>query len=131
MPDEDALIYARDMRVGLIVLVLGIAGAGMAIAKSGGHERADCQSFRFDSRAWKADARHPARRTHQAKMLIACRTLQGMRRAKVRRLLGAADDWDRHGVSYELGPDALGIDSEFLAVDFRARRVVRVFEYQG
>lgn len=120
------------MRIGLlVVLVVIAAGVGVAIAKSGGEEHVNCRGFRFDAKAWKADARHPARRTHQARMLIACRTLQGMRRAKVRRLLGAPDDWDRHGLSYELGPDALGIDSEFLAVDFRGGHAVRVYEYQG
>ena len=62
-----------------------------------------------------------------------CRSLEGRSRREVRRLLGTpgesspADRGDHTFYSYYLGPDWLGLDSEWLGVEFDGRgRVVRL-----
>jgi hypothetical protein len=43
-----------------------------------------------------------------------CQYLRGRSAADVIRVLGAPSEQDAFGISYEVGPDGLGIDSEFL-----------------
>jgi hypothetical protein len=73
------------------------------------------------------------RRRDAAAYLMNCRSLHGRSRRAVRRLLGkpAWDDvavrGDHTFFSYYLGPDGLGLDSEWLSIEFDGDgRVVRL-----
>lgn len=130
------VLRARVVRSVVAVLAVAAAVAGVAFAASTRNDdatvaRVDCASYQFNEHAWNRRHGHPSPRDRQADALHKCRTLIGMRRYKVRQMLGPPDERDAHEVAYELGPDALGIDSIFLDVQFRHRRATSTFFYQG
>jgi len=117
----------------LACLSIAVAGTSAAAAFSGSLRVAeiDCRWFRFDSATWRSDAAidvedysNSTKRQRITESLIRCRTLHGMSKARVRQLLGPANGGRPRGNSwsYLIGPDAWGIDSENLTVEFSGER---------
>jgi hypothetical protein len=114
-------VRQRLKRVRLVILaavVLVAVGAGAVglVLAYGGRDAPSCDEV-LDRSAWKSDG---DARTREAHRLADCNRLIGLSRAEIRRLLGPAQEHDpaRDETCFELGPDALGIDSEFLCVVF-------------
>ena len=122
------------MRGAGIVVALGCAflfvGVAAFLFRIG--DRIDCDD-RPDWDAWRETAytdsgSHPEngedRRRDAARHIMRCRSLHGRSRREVRRLLGRPA-WRSPAVrgkhtfaAYYLGPDGLGIDSEWLDIEF-------------
>ena len=131
------------MRVAGSVIALGcvflFVGVAVALFRYG--DILDCRG-EPDWGAWRETAPSDAafgaekgegRRRDAAGELRHCRSLQGRDRREVRRLLGKPGETspavrgDHTFYSYYLGPDWLGLDSEWLGVEFDGRgRVVRL-----
>jgi hypothetical protein len=94
-----------------------VAGAATVALASGGRDRPACDAA-FDRAAWNS---YGDERTREAHRLADCEHLIGVSRAEIGRLLGPAQERDpaRREVCFELGPDALSIDSEFLCIGFK------------
>jgi hypothetical protein len=96
-------------------LVLAVGAGAFAVAAAGGDVKPSCALYKLDRQAWNTGGKA---RSHQAHRLVACRRLIGKSRSKVHTLLGPADERGNHELAYQLGPDALGIDSEYLSLRF-------------
>lgn len=114
-------------------LSVAATGTSAAAAFSGSLRAAeiDCRWFRFDPGTWRRDAASEVedysgstKCQRISETLIRCRTLHGMSKARVRKLLGPANGGRPQGNSwsYLIGPDAWGIDSENLSVEFSEER---------
>ena len=122
------------MRGAGIVVALGcvlvVAGVGALLFRA--WDEPDCADDP-DWAAWRettyTDAgsnpeRGEDRRRDAARQFMRCRSLHGRHRTTVRRLLGKpaskspAVRGDHTFYEYYLGPDGLGIDSEWLSVEF-------------
>jgi hypothetical protein len=103
-------------RTVLMVGALLTAAGAVAVAGSGDERRVDCDAYRFSSAEWRDTAGRPSPAERQARALVDCRLLVGRSRAEVREMLGAPSEADQEGFAYEVGEDALGIDSNVLDV---------------
>jgi hypothetical protein len=131
------------MRAAGLVVALGcvflVVGVGLAIFRFG--DGIDC-SDKPDWDAWRETAyddsgsspeRGEDRRRDATRHFMQCRSLHGRHRREVRRLLGKPAETSpavrgTHTFeSYYLGPDGLGIDSEWLDIEYDGHgRVVRL-----
>jgi hypothetical protein len=114
-----------------VAIVTVVAAVVIRAALRDPEPRVDCSTVRFERGAWRDTRGSPSRRQRLGRELAACGTLVGASRREVRRMLGAPDDSDARGLGYELGPDGLGIDSEFLDVRFADGAVSAVGTYDG
>ena len=114
-----------------VAAVTFVAAAVIRAALRDPEPRVDCSTVRFDRDAWRDMRGSPSGRQRLGRELAACETLVGASRREVRRMLGAPNDRDAWGLGYELGPDGLGIDSEFLDVRFTDGAVSAVDTYDG
>ena len=122
--------------LGCVFLFVGVAAFLFAIS-----DRLDCDETP-DWAAWRETTNTDGgpdpekgedRRRDAARELIRCRSLHGRHRRSVRRLLGKparhspAVRGDHTFYSYYLGPDWLGLDSEWLSIEFDGEgRVIRL-----
>jgi hypothetical protein len=106
-----------------VAAVVVIATALRPVSRDGA-TRLDCSTVRFDRMAWRDWRGNPSPRQQLGGRLAACGTLVGQSRREVRAQLGVPDDRSPGERDYELGPDSLGIDSEFLGLRFSEGVVV-------
>ena len=100
-----------------------------AIAVAAGRDKSGPCSPSFDASAWHGS---DAARTAEAHRLVDCGRLVGRSRSSIRRLLGKPDERDgKRALAYELGPDSLGIDSQYLEVVFSGGRATRAHFFTG
>lgn len=120
-----------------LAAVLAFACSGLVSCGIGSGRQVDCESYRFDPVAWRAstgrDPDTPTTRQRSADALLHCRTLQGLRRPEVHRMLGPPDGRTPGADLWVTGRDrGYGVDYEELRVRFgRGRRVVSAALVQG
>ena len=110
----------------LLVVASLAAGGGVVAAATAAAVGLDCRAFRIDPAAWRAtriESEEPGQQTTRERMadtIVRCKTLDGLPRSDVRRLLGR-EGGNRRSWRYMVGPvnDVAGPgDSQDLIVSF-------------
>jgi hypothetical protein len=114
------VLWRSIVAVGLAVSLVAVLWLAV---RGGPSSTPSCHEFRFDKEAWNTEP--GPRRQRQARALVKCGTLEGLRPREIVAKLGRPgrvypDEW-----WWTIGADNLSVDQEVLSVTFKRGRVSR------